>query len=93
ARAVADLAKPRAAELDRTGGIPAEELILLATSGLLGIRVPREFGGLQARYRTVAQVIAILSAASGSLGQIPQNHYHLLEAIFRDGTEEQRRFF
>ncbi len=93
ARAVAEVAKTRAAALDRSGEIPAEELILLAASGLLGIRVPRAFGGAQARYRTVAQVITTLSAASGSLGQIPQNHYHLLEAIFRDGTEAQKRFF
>lgn len=93
AHALAAFATTRAAELDRSGEIPADELILLASSGLLGIRVPREFGGLQARYRTMAQVVAILAAASGSLGQIPQNHYHLLEAIFRDGTAEQKRFF
>ncbi len=93
AREVASFAKTRAAELDRGGDIPAEELIRLASSGLLGIRVPREYGGAHVRYRTVAQVIVLLSAASGSLGQIPQNHYHLLEAIFRDGTVEQQRFF
>lgn len=86
-------AAPRAAEVDRSGTIPATDLIALAESGLLAARVPAEFGGLGAGYPLIAEIIIGLSSASGSLGQIPQNHYHLLEAIFRHGSPEQRRFF
>lgn len=37
--------------------------------------MPRRFGGAEVSAATLAQVIAILSAADPSLGQIPQNHY------------------
>lgn len=92
-RRLAPLIASRAADRDRTGSIPAEELLALAESGLFAIRVPKRFGGAEVSYRTIAEVIVTLSAASGSVGQIPQNHYHLLEAIFRDGTQEQQSFF
>ena len=42
---------------------------------------------------TLAQVIAILSAADPSLGQIPQNHYCLLEDIRLQGSDDQQAFF
>ena len=38
-------------------------------------------------------MIAIISAADASLGQIPQNHYCLLEDIRLQGTYEQKRVF
>ena len=43
--------------------------------------------------RTVARVIAALSRADGSIGQIPQNHFFMLEGLRLQGTEEQKRFF
>ncbi len=45
------------------------------------------------RAATVAQVTALISAADGSLGQIPQNHYYALEVLRNGGTEAQKRFF
>lgn len=82
-----------ASDIDRSRELPLNELNLLAQSGILGIKVPKAHGGAEVSYLTVVRVFAILSAASGSLGQIPQNHFHLIDAIFRDGTEEQKRFF
>ncbi|SNT10011.1 acyl-CoA dehydrogenase family protein [Rhodococcoides kyotonense] len=79
--------------LDRSREVPVEELTALAESGLLGIRVPREFGGAGVSYETVVRVFVILSRASGSLGQVPQNHFHLIEPVFTDGTDEQKRHF
>lgn len=94
--AAAELAvvfRESADRLDRTRELPIDELTALAESGLLGIRVPREFGGAGVSYDTVVRVFVILSKASGSLGQLPQNHFHLIESIFTDGTDEQKRFF
>jgi hypothetical protein len=85
--------KPGAAERDRTGIVPAEIVNTYSNSGLWGITVPRRFGGAEVSAATLAQVIAILSAADPSLGQIPQNHYCLLEDIRLQGSDEQQAFF
>ncbi len=81
------------AERDRTRQVPAEVVDLYSNSGLWGISVPRAFGGAQVSYAVLAQVIAIISAADPSLGQIPQNHYCLLEDIRLQGTPVQQAHF
>ena len=81
------------AERDRTRQVPSEVVDVFSNSGLWGITVPKVFGGAEVSYATLAEVIAIISAADASLGQIPQNHYCLLEDIRLQGTYEQKRFF
>ncbi|MFZ6046907.1 SfnB family sulfur acquisition oxidoreductase [Pseudomonas sp. CR3202] len=81
------------AERDRTREVPPEVVDLFSNSGLWGITVPKVFGGAEVSYATLAEVIAIISAADASLGQIPQNHYCLLEDIRLQGTYEQKRYF
>src|ERR1700743_2269967 len=81
------------AERDRTRQVPAEGVDLYSNSGLRGITVPRGCGGAQVSYAVLAEVIAIISAADPSLGQIPQNHYCLLEDIRLQGTPEQQAHF
>jgi SfnB family sulfur acquisition oxidoreductase len=55
--------------------------------------IPREYGGGGARRETIAEVVRIISVADPSIGQIPQNHYQLVDAIVRFGDESQRRLF
>ncbi|SEB68484.1 sulfur acquisition oxidoreductase, SfnB family [Pseudomonas saponiphila] len=93
ARQVAAVLLEQDAERDRSRQVPAELLDLYSNSGLWGISVPREYGGAQVSYAVLAQVIAIISAADPSLGQIPQNHYCLLEDIRLQGTPEQQAHF
>lgn len=93
AHEIAAVLKPGAAERDRTGIVPAEIVNTYSNSGLWGITVPRRFGGAEVSAATLAQVIAILSAADPSLGQIPQNHYCLLEDIRLQGSDDQQPFF
>ncbi|MCU1727110.1 SfnB family sulfur acquisition oxidoreductase [Pseudomonas sp. 7P_10.2_Bac1] len=82
------------AERDRLREVPAEVVDVFSNSGLWGITVPKEYGGAEVSFATVAEVITIISAADASLGQIPQNHYCLLEDIRLQGTHEQKaRFF
>lgn len=73
--------------------LPFQELDALSQSGLLGITVPAEYGGLDVSNVVLAEVTAILSEADGSIGQIPQNHFYILEALRTDGSEEQKKFF
>lgn len=93
AHALAAEFAPGAAQRDRERRLPVAELRRLRESGLWGITVPREYGGAGVSYATLAEVFAILSAADGSIGQIPQNHYFILEIIRHEGSEAQKRFF
>jgi SfnB family sulfur acquisition oxidoreductase len=78
---------------DRERILPCEEMDLVSDAGLLGITTPKEYGGAGVRAGTVARVIAALSRADGSIGQIPQNHFFMLEGLRLQGTEAQQRFF
>jgi SfnB family sulfur acquisition oxidoreductase len=82
-----------AAARDRDRILPYEEMELLSDAGLLAISVPKSHGGAGVHAGTVARVIAALSRADGSIGQIPQNHFFMLEALRLQGTEEQKHFF
>ncbi|MEF3090778.1 SfnB family sulfur acquisition oxidoreductase [Enterobacter sp. 10-1] len=93
AHEIALVLQPGAAERDRSGIVPPEIVDTFSNSGLWGITVPRRWGGAEVSAATLAQVIAIISAADPSLGQIPQNHYCLLEDIRLQGSDEQRAFF
>ena len=82
-----------AAARDRDRILPYEEMDLVSDAGLLAITVPKAYGGAGVGSGTVARVIAALSRADGSIGQIPQNHFFMLEGLRLQGTEEQKRFF
>ena len=83
----------RASERDLERVLPYDELDRLAQSGLLAISVPSEYDGIDVSNAVLAEVTAILSEADSSIGQIPQNHFYILEALRQDGTEEQKQFF
>lgn len=83
------IASAAARDLDRE--LPFEEVERFTRSGLWAITVPKAYGGTGVSSATVAQVIAIVSAADGSLGQIPQNHFHALEVLRNGGSEGQKR--
>ena len=93
AQHLATIFQQESAERDRERRLPRTELDEFSQSGLWGITIPKEYGGAGASYATVAEVTAIISAADSSLGQIPQNHFYMVEAVRLDGTEEQRKFY
>ncbi|BAZ29933.1 putative acyl-CoA dehydrogenase [Cylindrospermum sp. NIES-4074] len=80
-------------ERDQQKRLPREEVKRFSASGLWGITVPKEYGGAFVSHATLAEVVKIISEADPSLGQIPQNHLYMVEAIRLDGTEAQKRFF
>jgi len=94
ARALADDFAREASQRDRERRLPLAELERYSLSGLWGMTVPREHGGAGVSRVTLAEVTAIISAADGSLGQIPQNHYYALEVLRVNGSaDQQRRFY
>jgi len=82
-----------ASQRDSERLLPFAEMDALALSGLLAITVPEDYGGLDVSNATLAEITAILAQADGSLGQIPQNHFYILEALRIDGSEDQKRYF
>ncbi|OAB49508.1 SfnB family sulfur acquisition oxidoreductase [Pseudomonas thivervalensis] len=80
-----------AALRDRERRLPWAELERFSASGLWAIRVPKAYGGAEVSYATLSEVIAIISAADSSLGQLPQNHFGVLSNLSLTGSEEQKR--
>ncbi len=91
ARALAHDFRREAAVRDRERRLPREEIERFSASGLWAITVPREYGGAAVSAATLAEVTALISAADGSLGQIPQNHFFVVEAIRLTATRQQKR--
>jgi len=82
-----------AAQRDRERRLPHEEIEWFSQSGLWAITVPKAYGGAGVSFVTLAEVIKIVAAADPSLGQLPQNHFGLVDVISLTGTEEQKRYF
>jgi SfnB family sulfur acquisition oxidoreductase len=82
-----------AARRDEKRILPVSEIATFSRSGLWAITVPRIYGGAEVSASTLAEVVALISEADPSIGQIPQNHYFMVEVIRWNGTEDQKQFF
>ena len=81
---------PIAAQLDREGRFPAEQLRELADLGMMGVNVPEEYGGASAG--AVAYALAMMEIAQGcaSTAVAMAVTNMVAETIVRFGTPEQR---
>jgi SfnB family sulfur acquisition oxidoreductase len=93
AEALAREFAPGASDRDRLGKVPRAELARLAQSGLLGITIPKVYGGAEVRNETLAEIFRLLAIGDSSIAQVPQNHFVFVEVLKLDGTEAQQRFF
>ncbi|MCR1768666.1 SfnB family sulfur acquisition oxidoreductase [Burkholderia glumae] len=82
-----------AIERDRERRLPREEIEWFSRSGLWAITVPKAYGGAGVSFVTLVEVIRLISAADPSLGQLPQNHFGLVDVIALTGSEAQKRAF
>ncbi len=80
----------QASDRDINRILPYDEVEALSQSGLLGISVPSEHGGIDISNCVLAEVIAVLAEADPSIAQILQTHFHVLEAIRVGGGEDQQ---
>ncbi len=81
-----------AAERDQQRRLPHAEIERFSSSGLWAITVPKAYGGIGASWVTLAEVVRIISAADPSIGQIPQNHFGILNVLAQTATESQKHF-
>ena len=91
ARTLADGFARGASERDRDRIWPTAELDAFSQSGLWSINVPKDYGGPALSYVTLNRVIAIISEADSSIGQIPQNHLGVVAAIRTVSDEAQKK--
>lgn len=83
---------PITAETDRTSTYPAETIDKLFDCGVMGMAVPKEYGGAGADALAAAICVEEISKACGSTGDIVATHNGLCCApILENGTEEQKK--
>ena len=90
AHELAQAARLQAATRDQQRKLPWAQIEQFTRSGLGSISIPREYGGPQVSFATLAEVFAIISAADPALGQIPQNHFGILHLLQGTATERQK---
>jgi butyryl-CoA dehydrogenase len=85
--------RPVAAELDRTGEYPWSVIKALQEYQLMGIWVPREYGGQGAGVLDMCVVVEELSRACGGIGVAYAVNALGSFPIILGGTEEQKRAY
>lgn len=84
--------KPIAAETDRTSQYPAQTIDQLFRYGIMGMCVPKEYGGAGADVLSAAIAVEELSKYCASTGDIVATHNGLCcDPILANGTEEQKK--
>jgi SfnB family sulfur acquisition oxidoreductase len=79
-----------AAERDRAGTVPWQELAAFDASGLLAITVPRTYHGPDLPATVLAEVIRTIAAVDPAIAQIPQGHFLMVDVLAVLGTPDQR---
>lgn len=84
--------KPTAAERDRTGQFPAEELKQLGELGALGMIIPPEWGGAGLDYVSLVLALEEIAAGDGAISTIVSVQNSLPCGItYKYGTEQQKQ--
>lgn len=88
----ATVARPRSAEIDRSGEYPWDVVAELAAAGFLGMTIPTRYGGQGAGYLDAVLVIEELAkVCTVSARIVVEANMGALAAVMSYGTEEQRR--
>lgn len=77
----------------REAELPREQLRLLSESGITGIAVPVELGGLGASIETIVETVRIISTVDGGVGQVLQLHNVMIGGVLASPDEDYRQFF
>jgi alkylation response protein AidB-like acyl-CoA dehydrogenase len=85
--------RPLAAEIDSSGQFPSALAKEIGKRGYQGLPYPNEYGGSGAGYLGYALVLEQLCQASMTVGAIMAINTVPQEALFRFGSEEQKKAF
>jgi len=84
---------PRAAEIDQSGQFPFDLAKEMGERGYRGLPYPAKYGGSEAGYLSYVLVLEQVCQASMTVGAIMAISTVPEEAIFRFGSEEQKKNF
>jgi acyl-CoA dehydrogenase len=90
ARQLAPSVAEGARDVDGSATFPVGDLSRLRESGLMGLLVPREYGGLGGTYADLAAAARVLGEASASTAMIWSMHCQQVAAIVDHADEELR---
>jgi alkylation response protein AidB-like acyl-CoA dehydrogenase len=82
---------PRANRYDKTGEFPMENVKALGKSGLMGLLVPKRYGGMGGTIFQFARVSEILAKACPSTSMVWGMHTNQYIILVDFGTEEQKK--
>ena len=86
--------KPLAQEVDEEERFPEETVKKMAKLGMMGIYLPREYGGAGADALAYVMAVEEMSKVCGTTGVILSAHTSLCcNPIFEYGTEEQKKYY
>jgi alkylation response protein AidB-like acyl-CoA dehydrogenase len=83
----------RAVAYDRAGEFPARNFADLRASGLLGLTIPRELGGLGADYLSFALAVEEIARACASTSLCFVMHCACVDFLSAASPEDQARYF
>src|SRR5580704_7045114 len=89
-----NLLAPGAAERDREGRFPKDELAELGKLGFMGVLVPPEYGGADADHVGYALALEEIAAGDGSVSTILSVHNSVgCVPVLKFGSQEQKERF
>lgn len=89
AQSLAETFALTAAERDRQGGNPKAERDLIRQSGLLGLSIPKQYGGQGADWQTIFQTIQTIAQVDSSLAHVYGFHHLLIATVQLFAQPEQ----
>src|SRR5436190_22965947 len=81
---------PRAAEYDRSGEFPWENVRAINALGLNAMFVPEAYGGAGLSYSAYLACVREISAGCASTGIIWATNFHAIKPLIDFGSEEQK---
>jgi alkylation response protein AidB-like acyl-CoA dehydrogenase len=80
----------RAAEYDRTGAFPWDNIKAINELGLNAMFIPEEYGGARLSFTCYAACVREISAACASTGIVWATNFHAIKPLVEFGNEEQK---
>jgi len=82
---------PRAAEYDRSGEFPWDNIRAINALGLNAMFVPEAYGGAGLSYAAYLACVREISAACAATGSIWATNFHALKPLIDFGSEDQKQ--
>jgi acyl-CoA dehydrogenase len=85
--------EPKAADYDRNGAFPWENIQAINGLGLNAMFVPEAYGGAQTSYLSYLACVREISKACASTGIVWATNFHAMKPVIEYGSEEQKHRF